>query len=258
VLNDTTPERLYGLPEPGAVHVWGIRLPASEEDVQAAVPLLGADERARSARLQPGPLRSGFVMAHAALRKILSCYTRKSAGTLAIERSTHGKPGLADSAVTFNLSHSGQLALCAIARGAHVGVDVEALQAVPDAAELFARWFSPAEAAKLARIPPATRAAAFLATWTRKEAFLKATGEGLQRPLDSFEVSIPPEPARLVSVDGRAHDKRWAMRSIYIWTGYVATIACEGPVTSVTLRQWLCPKRTRDLKVGAHPHAGKE
>jgi 4'-phosphopantetheinyl transferase len=209
--------------------------------VRAAEAVLSSDERSRSDRARPPARREAFILAHAALRHILGSYVGHPAATLMIERSAHGKPALRGHKLAFSLSRSGHTAVCAVAREARVGIDVERLRPVSEVSALVERWFAPAEAASFALVSHPQKAVTFLGLWTRKEAFVKATGEGLLRPLESFVVTVPPAEARVVSVGGRRHDVRWTMRTIDGVRGCVATLAIEGPLRSIVYRDWTWP-----------------
>jgi 4'-phosphopantetheinyl transferase len=129
--------------------------------------------------------------------------------------------------VEFNLSHSGILALYAFTSGRAVGVDVELIRKVPDADDLAERFFSPTETALLRALPPDRRSLAFLACWTRKEAFIKALGLGLSCPLDAFDVTIDPDaPARITRIEERIDGvANWAMQAFTPLPCYIAAVA---------------------------------
>ena len=144
-----------------------------------------------------------------------------------------GKPVLDPSLgsdVTFNVSHSHGVALFAVGRGRRLGIDVEHIRANRDLAKIAQRFFSPNEAAGLDALPAALQRRAFYACWTRKEAFLKATGTGISHPLDSFEVSVDPdEPATLVHIDGdRQRALEWRLHDLHFDRDYAAALAVEG------------------------------
>jgi len=126
----------------------------------------------------------------------------------------------------FNVSHSGRLALLGFARDRELGVDIEHRRPLPDLLGLARTAFSPPEYAALCRLPPAAHHDAFFACWSRKEAFIKATGEGVAQ-LAAFEVSLAPgEPARLVRVDGEPVG-RWSMHELPAIPDYAAALVVE-------------------------------
>ena len=146
----------------------------------------------------------------------------------------NGKPELAtvagDETLRFNLSHSDGLALLAVTRGRQIGVDLERIRKDLAGEQIAARFFSPRETAELHAVPGNAKPAAFFNCWARKEAFIKATGEGLSCPLDLFDVSlVPGEPAALLSVRGDSQEaSRWALRELMAGSGYAAALAVEG------------------------------
>jgi 4'-phosphopantetheinyl transferase len=147
-----------------------------------------------------------------------------------------GKPrldsGWNSAPLSFNLSHSRGRALVAVSSGREVGVDVERLRRDLPMDRLAARFFSPREIAALRSTADAVRPAAFFACWTRKEAFVKATGAGIFRqPLQSFVVSVQPGPGPVpLEIPGHAEEAgRWRIESLDAGPGYAAAVAVEGP-----------------------------
>ncbi|MDX1531223.1 MAG: 4'-phosphopantetheinyl transferase superfamily protein, partial [Rhodothermales bacterium] len=134
-------------------------------------------------------------------------------------------------AVEYTVSHGGGLALYAVARSRRVGVDVEPVRVIADADGLVDRFFSVGEGAAYRALPAADRPAAFAACWTRKEAFVKALGDGLSYPLDAFDVTVGPDrPAALLRLGGDpAAAARWRLRALPVGAGYAATVAAEAP-----------------------------
>jgi 4'-phosphopantetheinyl transferase len=184
------------LPLPGEAHVYWADL---DGDPQAANdPLLDPAERGRASRFRQARHRAWFAAARATLRRLLATYVGGEPGQIHFEYGAHGKPRLggrhAGHPLRFNLSHDGPRALYAVTSQAEVGVDLEALRPIPDALELAERFFSPAEFDGLRRFPASERGHAFLRCWTRKEAFVKALGDGLGHPLDQFSVSLEDAP----------------------------------------------------------------
>ncbi len=142
----------------------------------------------------------------------------------------YGKPALAWPVedIPFNLSHTGGLALVAIAGSGRVGIDAETVRSEIEVEDLSRRFFAPAEAAEILALSPDARVAAFFTCWTRKEAFVKALGGGLSVPLDHFQVSVrSDQPARLLWVDGEESDQ-WSLRDVSE-PGVAAALVVEGP-----------------------------
>jgi 4'-phosphopantetheinyl transferase len=213
------------------VRVWSIRLDLVTEDVTRLEALLSAGERRRAQGFALPQLRRRYAAAHGALRVILAEQLRCSPKTLSFRRGTYGKPaldGAEANTLEFNLSHSDERALVATAWHRRVGVDLERRRSIPDAQVVARDFFSPTEFAALRAAPPAARDDAFLRCWTRKEAYLKARGDGLTLPLHEFDVTLD-EPARLIGCRfDPAEPARWSLCALDAGADYVATMAVEG------------------------------
>jgi 4'-phosphopantetheinyl transferase len=181
--------------------------------------------------------RERFVAARSGLRRILGRYLGCPADAVAFRLGSHGKPALDhdEPPLSFNLSHSGDLALLAVVRRGEVGVDVEREQATIDVESMAARWFSAAEQRALLALPPEARAAAFFRGWTRKESYIKAHGEGLSLPLDRFTVSLDEGAHVGFTCDDPAEAGRWWLCALPIDVGYAAALTVEGGPTRVDL-----------------------
>lgn len=166
---------------PGAVHLWQARLDLSAEELSRANQTLSSDEQARAARYRFEVHRRRFVAARSRLRRLLAQYLGCEAVAVRFQYGPSGKPAVvADTDLRFNISHSEDVALYAFARGREVGIDVERIRETAGWERIAERYFAPAERALLEDVPPELRAAAFFQLWTRKEAYLKARGEGLR------------------------------------------------------------------------------
>ncbi|HWH34646.1 MAG TPA: 4'-phosphopantetheinyl transferase superfamily protein [Acidimicrobiales bacterium] len=208
--------------------------------------LLGAlapEERARAARFAHPGRRQAYQLARALLRHVLAGELGTRPDDLRFELGPHGKPELRPAAdIHFNLSHSGKVVVLAVSRRV-VGVDVEQLRPGLDHHALAERFFSLRERRQLARVAPPARRAAFFATWTRKEAVLKAWGVGLSLPLDSFDVSVPGSgpPAVLAVRRGPGAGGRWSLHDLDAGPGYAGAVAVAGPPGALHWRPWPSP-----------------
>jgi len=213
------------------VHLWRVRLdaPAMGDN---AWDLLSDEERARARRLFQEHHRRRFVAAHAALRRILAGYTTLPARDLRLSIGPHGKPSLdapatARARLEFNLSHSADLAVVAVARERPIGVDLERWRHEMDHLALAERFFSPAERASLRALAgrQGDLVHGFFAAWSRKEAYIKARGEGVTRGLHHFDVTLAPgEPVRILADRLDSAVGRWHMRSFDPEPGYSGAI----------------------------------
>jgi 4'-phosphopantetheinyl transferase len=221
----------------GDAHVWRLDLRRAGADVENLERLLTPAESERAAAFRFARDRDRFVVARALRRITLARYLDAPPDALAFATGPHGKPGLigpGDAAsLQFNLAHADDLALLVVARGRPVGVDLERVRDDVPIMTLAEQFFAPDEIATLRRLPAGERRIAFFACWTRKEAFLKARGDGLSRPLDRFAVSLArDEPAAIRRVDWDGDElARWLLLDLPPLPGYAAALAtAAGPV----------------------------
>lgn len=212
----------------GEIHIWRTRLERTDDDVSRLVETLSADERTRAERFIKLKSRRHFIAGRGFLRATLARYLERDPALLSFRYGLHGKPVLAEAAdLHFNLSHSADCAILAVTGLQPLGVDVERIRALANWEGIARRFFSDAEVAELAAVLPHQREEAFFNCWTRKEAYVKACGEGLARPLDQFVVSLKPGmPAELAHVEGFPDEPtRWSMQALTPYAGYVACLA---------------------------------
>jgi 4'-phosphopantetheinyl transferase len=140
----------------------------------------------------------------------------------------------------FNVSHSHGLALYAVTRRRKIGIDIERVRPISGPEQLAARFFSAGENAELCALPEHVKHEAFFNCWTRKEAYVKARGEGLSLPLNQFDVSLNPgEPARLLRVERDPQEAaRWSLQGLTPAPGYVAALAVEGHGWRLACWEW--------------------
>ncbi len=228
-----------GDPAPSAIRVWTFSLRLAPDALARAQALLAPDEAARAARFTFEDGRHRAIAGRGQTRAILGRCLGADPAVLEFTYGPRGKPALGGpwthAGWHFNLAHSGDLALLAVTRSGPVGIDLERIRRVTDANRLVSRFFSPREDAAFQALAEDQKPAAFLRLWTRKEAWLKAIGEGIAESLDQVEVSfLPGEPARLLSVPGGAEVlSRWRLHNLESRPGYfaaVATVAEAGPI----------------------------
>jgi 4'-phosphopantetheinyl transferase len=232
-------------PGDGEVHIWRIRLDCSADQTGRLAGLLSPDEKERAARYRIDEVRREYIVGRAALRILLANYLGDSPQAIPFAYEERGRPVLAHthcaSGLCFNLSNARILALAAFTQGRRIGIDLESNKRRVELNDVAARFFAPAERAALFDLPADRQRQAFFNCWTRKEAYLKARGMGLSRPLDRFEVSLAPgEPARLLSdaLDPGAPG-RWSLVSVDGLPGYTAALAVDGPPTRIACYDFL-------------------
>lgn len=225
------------------LHVWRSPLSVDLGVLRSLTALLSAEERAQAAAFRAESHRVAFVTARGVLRMVLGAYVDQRPIALRLARAANGKPFVLDTPnIRFNVSHSGDIGLYSITLGREVGVDVERVVDI-DLMRIARRFFSRGEYDGLQRVPESLRPLAFYACWTRKEAFVKGTGDGLRRKLDAFDVTVEPWlPARLLAVRGMPGEaQRWSLRSIDVGDGYMAAVAVRGTVENLRCWRWPGP-----------------
>jgi 4'-phosphopantetheinyl transferase len=220
--------------DPGEVHVWRLA-----HNPQCLPPIawestLSADEHARANRFAFHRDRNAYVTTRAALRELLGQYLSTPPAEIQFHYADRGKPTLlqraqaptaGDPPVHFNVSHTRSLALLAFSSDRRLGIDVEQIRPIDNWEDIARRFFSQTELAELRALPPDQRDEGFYTCWTRKESYIKARGEGLHLPLDSFDVTLTPGvPERLTAEDA----SNWTLVSLYPHQGYAAALTAEG------------------------------
>ena len=229
--------------EQGHAHVWRIQL-NDDDDSATHFANLSHEERTRAGRLQSPHHARRYTIAHGMLRHILSLYTGVRADALIFAMGEFGKPYLShpESAGSrfahFNLSHSADLALVAVSKSGEVGVDVEFWRDNVAHLEIAERFFSPAEREWLRALHGNTHGVmrGFFSGWSRKEAYIKASGLGISRGLNHFDMSLEPnKPAILADRHDAQGTTRWAIADIDVGARYSAAIVATAPLSIVRL-----------------------
>lgn len=217
------------------VEVVSVRLDVTRDALRSAAALLSNDERQRASRFAFERDRNRFLAARGRLRELLAARLGVAPAAVQLVYGARGKPALsphfADAELHFNVSHCGDVAAYAFARRREVGVDVEHVRLMPDSDEIAARFFSRRENEAYRALDPRDKLVGFFNCWTRKEAFVKATGCGLGDPLDFFDVSLAPsEPPRILRVNDRTGDDcGWSLASFSPAPRFVAALVTKRP-----------------------------
>ncbi|MCY3556018.1 MAG: 4'-phosphopantetheinyl transferase superfamily protein [Gemmatimonadetes bacterium] len=231
-------------PAESEIHVWRAALDLPSDRVGELERFLAADELERAKRFLVRSARDRYTVARAVLRNLLALYVSAVPAELQFHYTEYGKPELAHPAtsIRFNVSHSHDLAVYAVTAGVPVGIDVEYLRrrATMDRLKIAHRVFSDREYNELASMPRYRRDEAFLACWTRKEAFVKAIGQGLSCPLDQFDVSVDPnDPPELRATHwDPLETDRWSMASVDPGPDYIGALAVLTLNPKITRWQW--------------------
>lgn len=212
------------LDAPASIRLWrgALAQPPAAADVEA----LSTAERLRAGRFVFERDRRRYLAAHCFLRSVLSAHLGLPAQRIDYREGAFGKPELAPGlgGCAFNMSHSDDVVVVAVAPQGEIGVDVELLRPVSDAQELAASNFTRAEQRELALTPPPLRDLAFLRGWTRKEACLKAVGCGLAIAPESFDAGLAPGE-RLVQLQARSGSAQVRVWSLHLDDTTVCAVA---------------------------------
>jgi 4'-phosphopantetheinyl transferase len=230
---------------PKDIHVWSIDLISCSDNSNSLYNLLSFDERKRANAYRFEKDRINFITVRGILRKIISSYLFVEPNEINFLYTQYGKPYLENqdklNALFFNMSHSGDFALCIFAINREVGIDIEKVHPLDNYEDIAQQFFSVNEYLQLKSIPQDLRLNFFFRYWTLKEAFIKAIGKGLSYPLNDFEVQLKPnEPPRLINIKNNTQlALRWFLNAINPSVGYEAAFAFEGPFDNIEYWQYL-------------------
>lgn len=239
---------------PDEVHVWRVGLKPCDKTIVSLGEVLSEGEKALSEGMGSDEIRRRYVVSHAAQRLILGRYLGQRPARITFSEGGSGKPilvtGRACPEISFNLSHSGDLALLAVADQRVVGIDLERVRPAPLHAEIAARYFSPHEYSEWIGLADEERLEGFFLGWTRKEAYSKALGLGVSRCWTRFHVSLTPGAPVMLADDEWGHDKadRYELRELNPGNGYVGAVATQGTGWRLRCYDWCC-----DLHGQANP-----
>lgn len=229
-INRENLEQIKRLPDREA-HLWFVSLLLPPAKFLRFDSILSPDEAERASRFRNVTPKRRYMAARGWLRTLLASYVSIQPEQLRFAYNDLGKPRLADesAAVGFSVSHSDDCALLGFVRKHNIGVDLERVHEDIEFDVLAKRFFLPNEFKKLQSLPADQRLHSFYCAWTRKEAYLKARGEGLFQGLHRIEVSLlPDEPAKILSAADDAHASRnWMMKHLSPRQGYVGAVAVD-------------------------------
>jgi len=226
-----------------AIHVWRASMAMDSAALRRLESTLADHERARAERFHFERDRNRFIAARGFLRDLLGRYLQCAPQAIEFAYGPRGKPAIASHEsrhpLRFNLSHSHELAVIGIKREREIGIDVELVRPEFAGEEIAKRYFSAKELDELSRLPAEVRTEGFFLCWTRKEAYIKARGDGLHIGLESFDVSLSPgKPATLSSAD----ESRWSIESfvpsLVDEPRYAAAVVAEGKDWTARYFEW--------------------
>lgn len=230
--------------QPGEAHVWRIPLDAASTQLPPIPDILAPGEMERANRFRFEKDRRRFAACRTALRLILGHYLGCPAPSIHFATTPRGKPFLDPATHTqrlcFNVSHSHELALCALMHNRPVGVDLEHHRTVVEMARIVERFFSPAERAWFQKTPASDQPGLFFRIWTRKEACLKAMGYGIDDHVEQLDVSPCPElPAHWVQDHDTSNTSvHWHITDLAAGQDYSAALAFQGSKPSIQCWLW--------------------
>lgn len=226
------------------VHFWAFTIDPSDIVAMRFHPLLSADEKSRASRLRFAHLSNAFTICRGLLRLLLSRYLDADPASLQFYYQSKGKPFLRNqSDLDFNLSHTDGMMVCGVAKRCEIGVDVEALRPLKDMQELAEKFFCPEEACELISLPENQRTSSFYRCWTRKEAYIKAIGEGLSAPLHSFRVTLSrSDTPKFLHMKGDHNlAQSWNLLEVQLGDPYIAAVAYPGLARTVRVHSTVDP-----------------
>ena len=226
-------------PGPGEVHIRLLNLAVSAAELVRLERLLNQVELERAERLIDRQVRNRFIAGRGLLRESLANYLNRSPASLLLATSEHGKPFLSDGhhndGLSFNLSHSGDLAIMAIAKHCQLGIDLEQLRDNLPFRAMAQQFFSRREQTDLFSLPVELQPAAFYRCWTRKEAYLKGCGSGFSRPSNLCDVSLfPDQPAELLADRfDPTQIYTWSLIDLHVPPGFCAALAVQNQTSTI-------------------------
>lgn len=223
------------------VHIWRADLDIGESFQSSFLKLLSSDEKYRANKFRFNEDSRRFITARGILRLLLGKYLEINPAEITFHYGEFGKPNIENhNSLQFNISHSQNVALFALTKERNIGVDVEFVNPNIEAQEIAARFFANNEVKNLLALPEKDQILGFFNCWTRKEAFIKAVGEGLSFPLDKFEVSLEPtKPAKLLATHWKSEEVfKWSIYALPPEPNFVGSVVIEGFVDKLRCWTW--------------------
>ncbi len=239
----------------GHIVVWMARLSQAQDSIASLEPCLDALDRERGARFRFPEDRARFVLGRALVRKCLGAYLQQAPETIELSYTERDRPVLAhDEGIQFSLTHTHDLVAVAVTANAQIGIDLERVKATPDLPALAERILSAQDLQAFQALPPQEALAAFFRVWTRKEAYLKATGEGITEALQLISVSMGPEEISSITDDReKSTAANWRLLSLPVPADYMGCVACD----DAKKRLHFCPVHVDKGEVALDPDPGK-
>lgn len=208
------------------IHIYQTYLDKPPSEIDNFRKILSQDELQKADRYKFDSDRNNYITCRAILRNILSQYSDFSPDEIIFSYTDKGKPYLNGNEIKFNLAHTNSYAAYAIIKEKEVGIDLEYVRRIPDALKIASRYFSSAEINELKEISETELDRAFLNCWTRKEAFIKATGDGLSYPLADFSISLNSDLPEILYIKGKLSEiKEWSLYNVKVESDYVSSLA---------------------------------
>jgi len=223
------------------VHIWLNYLNVHEARIKHLYPLLSSEEKERSERFKFYKHRKAFIASHGFMHTVLAYYIDTEANQIEFSQSEFGKPSLIDAQnknnIQFNLSHSNNVAILAVSRQHSVGIDIEYAERKVDWQGISKRFFTADEQEQFRQLTETKQREAFFQIWTRKEAHMKVTGQGLSLAPTQFEVSVPPLAAKFIKNIKNKDDSFYKMQDILLpemFKDYYACLSADFDYTEIT------------------------
>ncbi|MEJ2653676.1 MAG: 4'-phosphopantetheinyl transferase superfamily protein [Gammaproteobacteria bacterium] len=216
----------------GEAHIWLVELGTPDSSWTSLAPLLAEDERTKAERFHFARHQRRYILSRAALRILLGRYLGCPPRDIDFNYDTHGKPRLAGlyQRTRFNVSHTEDIMLAAFVLDREIGIDIESINHDIDCMALGRRCFSTLENQTLQSLPEHEHVDAFFRIWSRKEAYIKARGEGMSHPLQAFSVSVDKHAPRLLEhLDDDRETDRWTIIDLEVAKNYRAALVVERP-----------------------------